>query len=116
MRTSLIIFGVIFLVIGGLLYYVPMQVVQADTTTIGNGDVDTRTSSASVTVPIEWAFASGIIGFILLLLGLVIPHPAMQRESKKESYEKVIESKENIEVGDGTQRKIIRERTEKYKA
>lgn len=73
MRTSLIIFGVIFLVIGILLYVVPMQEIKADTTTLGNGDSDTRTSSARVTVPIEWAFASAIIGFVLLILGLVIP-------------------------------------------
>lgn len=73
MRTSLVIFGVIFLVIGGLLYLVPMQQISANTTTLGNGGIDTRTSSASVTVPIEWAYASAIIGFILLMFGLVIP-------------------------------------------
>ena len=116
MRTSLIIFGVIFLVIGGLLYFVPMQEFKADTTTIGKEDTDTRTSSARVTVPIEWAFASAIIGFVLLIFGLVIPDPSIRSDSKKDSYEKVVESKENIEVGDGNKRKIVRERTEKHKA
>jgi hypothetical protein len=115
MRTSLIIFGVIFLVIGGLLYLVPMQEIKADTTTTGNGNIDTRTSSARVTVPIEWAFASAIIGFVLLMFGLVIPNPITRSDSKKDSYEKVVESKENIEVGDGNKRKIVRERTEKHR-
>src|SRR3989344_6636865 len=114
MRASLIIFGVIFLVIGGLLYIVPMQEVKADTTTIGNGNVDSRTSSARITVPAEWAFASAIIGFVLLILGLVVPNPVIRSDSKKDSYEKIVESKEDIEFGDGNKRKITRERTEKH--
>lgn len=114
MRTGLIIFGVIFLVIGVLLYFVPMQEIKADTTTVGNGNTDTRTSSARVTVPIEWAYSSAIIGFVLLILGLVIPNPAIRSNSKNDSYEKVVESKENIEFGDGNKRKITRERTEKH--
>ncbi len=73
MKAGLIVFGVIFLVIGGLLYYVPMQELKAGTTTAGDGSTDTRTSSASVIVPVGWAYASAIIGFLLLLFGLVIP-------------------------------------------
>jgi uncharacterized membrane protein len=73
MRTILVIFGVIFLVIGGLLYFVPMQNFKADTTTTEGGNVDVRTSSARVTIPVEWAYASAIIGFVLLILGLIIP-------------------------------------------
>jgi multisubunit Na+/H+ antiporter MnhG subunit len=120
MRTSLIIFGVIFLVIGVLLYFVPMQEIKADTTTTGNGNTDTRTSSARVTVPVEWAFASAIIGFVLLIFGLAIPNPiirspVIRSDSKKDSYEKVVETKEDIEVGDGNKRKIVRERTETHK-
>jgi uncharacterized membrane protein len=118
MRTSLIIFGVIFLVIGGLMYLVPMQEVKADTTTVGNGATDVRTSSARVTVPIEWAFASAIIGVILLAFGLAIPNPTMKSNSKKDakgSYETVVESKEHIEIGKGNKRRIVRERSEKHK-
>jgi hypothetical protein len=63
-----------------------------------------------------WAFASAIIGFVLLMLGLVIPDRIIRRDSKKDSYEKVVESKENIEVGDGNKRKIARERTEKQRS
>ena len=115
MRTSLIIFGIIFLVIGGLLYFVPMQKISANTTTVGTGSTDTRTSSASVVVPVEWAYASLVIGFVLLILGLVIPDSYRKGDSKKDSYEKVVESKENIEVGEGNKRKIVRERTERSK-
>lgn len=116
MRASLVIFGIIFLVIGGLLYFVPMQQIKANTTTTSGGDVDTRTSSASVTVPAEWAYASAIIGFILLVLGLVIPAPGRRSSPKKESYDTVVETKENIKVGDGNKRRIVRERTEKHKS
>ena len=73
MRTGMIIFGVIFLVIAALLYLVPMQQVGANTTTTGDGSVDTSTSSASLTIPAGWAYASAAIGFILLILGLAIP-------------------------------------------
>lgn len=114
MKTSLIIFGVIFLVIGVVLYLVPMQQFGANTTTIGNGNTDTRTSSAGVTIPVEWAYASAIIGFILLVLGFVIPGSSRRSDSKKDSYDNVVESKENIEVGDGNKRKIVRERTERH--
>ena len=119
MRTSLIVFGVIFLVVGVLLYFMPMQIFRADTTTAANGNIDSRTSSARVTVPVEWALASIIIGFIFLVLGLVVPGPLSRRDSRRNShnndtYDKVIESKENMEVGDGNRRKIVREHIETH--
>ena len=114
MRTSLIIFGVIFLVIGVGLYLVPMQEIKADTTTTDGGNVDARTSSASVIVPVEWAYASGAIGLILFILGLAISGSNKRSDSKKDSYDTIVESKENIEVGDGNRRKIIRERSERH--
>ena len=119
MRKSLIIFGVIFLVMGGLLYLIPMQEIKADTTTVGNGDTDVRTSSARVTVPIGWAYASIIIGFALLVLGLIAPSPTIRddsrHDSKKDSYKKVVESKEDMDIGDGNNRKVVRVHTEKYR-
>ncbi len=116
MRTSLVIFGMIFLVVGVLLYFLPMQEIKADTTTSGNGNLDTRTSSARVTVPIAWSFASAILGFVLLMLGFAIPDPIRRSNPRKDSYDTVVESRENIEVGDGNKRKIVRERTERHKA
>jgi hypothetical protein len=115
MRTSLIIFGVIFLVIGGLLYFLPLQQIKADTTTVGNGTSDTRTSSAQVTVPAEWALASAIIGLILLILGMVIASPGRRSDSRRDSYEKRVETNEDIDVGDGNRHKIVRERTETHR-
>ncbi len=73
MRASLIIFGIIFLVIGGLLYFVPLQKFNVNTTTTGTGGANAQTSSASFTVPIGWSFTAAIIGLVLLILGLVIP-------------------------------------------
>jgi hypothetical protein len=117
MRASLLIFGVIFLVLGGLFYFVPMQQIKADTTTTGGGVTDTRTSSANITLPVEWAYAFAIIGLILFIFGLAIPSPVrrIRDNSKKDSYEQVVETKEDIEVGDGNKRKIVRERTETHK-
>lgn len=115
MRASLVIFGVIFLVIGVLLYLVPLQQISANTSTAGGGSVDTRTSSASVSVPVVWAYASAVIGFVLLLLGLLIPGPGARSSSRKDSYDTVVESRENIKVGKDNKRKIIRERTERHR-
>ncbi|MEK6800448.1 MAG: hypothetical protein AABY05_00795, partial [Nanoarchaeota archaeon] len=92
-----------------------MQEIKADTTTTGVGDSDTRTSSASVTVPTEWAYASVFIGFVFLILGFAIPDRLRKSDLKKDSYEKIVESKEDIEVGDGNKRKIVRERTERHR-
>jgi uncharacterized membrane protein len=119
MRTSLIIFGVIFLVVGVLLYFMPMQVLRADTTTAANGNVDSRTSSARVTVPVEWSLAAVIIGFVLLMLGLIVPSPLSRRDSRKDyhdkdSYDKVTTSKEDVDVGDGNKRKVVREHIETH--
>jgi len=100
MRTGLIIFGVIFLVIGGLLYLVPIQQIKAGTTTVGQGNVDTRTSSASLTVPTEWAYASAIIGLVLLMLGFAISNTTTRSNSKEDSYNEVADSRVNIEVRD----------------
>lgn len=113
MRASLIIFGVIFLVIGALLYLVPIQGINANTSNNGN----VNTSSANVTVPTGWAIASATVGFVLLIFGLVIPDANRRGDSKKDSYDSVVESKENIEIGEGSnKRKIVKERTERYKS
>ena len=113
MKSSLVVFGVIFLVIGILLYFMPMQELKADTITSGNGVVDLRTSSARITVPVEWAYASMIIGFALLVFGFVIPNPIVQR-AKDHSHEKVAISKEMFDGDNIGKRTIVRERTETH--
>ena len=114
MRTGLVVFGIIFLVIGALLYLVPGQEFRANTTTVGDGNVDSRTSSASVSVPVEWAYASMGIGLILLILGFVIPSTKVIVREEPHDETHVIQTKENIEIGKGKNRKIVRERTERH--
>jgi hypothetical protein len=119
MRASLLIFGVIFLVLGGLFYFVPMQQIRADTTTTGGGTTDTRTSSANITVPVEWAYAFAIIGFILFIFGLAIRSPVRVRrvrdDSRRDSYEKVVETRKDVESDDGNKHKTVIERKEKHR-
>jgi uncharacterized membrane protein len=112
MKASFVIFGVIFLVLGAVLYLVPMQEFEADTTTTDGENVATRTSYANITIPVIYTYASIVIGLILLIFGLMIP--SSNKNSKKDSYNKVVESKENIELGKGNNRKIVRERTERH--
>jgi hypothetical protein len=86
MRTSRIIFGVIFLAIGGLLYFLPMQELIAKTAAVMGGNFDKRTSSEGITVPVQWAFASVILALVLLILGFKIPSPNNNSNTKKDSY------------------------------
>jgi len=73
MRTGLVILGVIFLVLGVILYFYPSQTFSAQTQSGQNNVVN---SSANFQVPVEWSYALSIIGFIFLIFGLVIPSPA----------------------------------------
>ena len=86
MKTSLIVFGVIFFVLGVLIYFVPMQEFKADTTTIGDGNVDNRTSSAKITFPVYYAYALGVIGLVLLILGFVIPNNKRSDSRRDSEY------------------------------
>jgi hypothetical protein len=70
MRSGLVIFGVIFLVIGVFLFLVPVQRV--------NADVNNQAASASVTVPVAWAYSIGTIGLILLIIGLAAGGPTKE--------------------------------------
>lgn len=69
MKISMIVFGIIFLVFGGLVYYVPMQEVSAGTTIDG----DITNASAKLIIPVEWSYASLALGGFLLVFGLIIP-------------------------------------------
>ena len=105
MRTGLIAFAVIVLVLGGLLYFVPTQTAQATTTTIGE-TTDTRTSFATVTVPIVWTYTVLIAGLILLVLGFALPGPRV--EVKRTSGHSSMRMKEQIEDDDGHKRTVVR--------
>lgn len=108
MKTGLIVFGILFLVIGGLIYSLPTQDFAAETTTTGEGNTNTYTSTASVDVPKEWAYASAIIGMILLVMGLAIPG-----KNLKESYD-LVEKKENVVIRNGKKQKVVKETREKH--
>jgi hypothetical protein len=56
-----------------------------------------------------------VIGLILLVLGVVIPNSNARNDSRKNSYDKTVESRENVKGEDGrNQHKIVRERTEHH--
>jgi multisubunit Na+/H+ antiporter MnhG subunit len=97
MREGLIALGVIFLVLGVLFYFVPMQ---------------------QFNVPVEWTYASAAIGFILLIFGLVIPDPVRVRilrdYPRRNSYEKIVETRKDVESDDGNKHKTVIERKEKH--
>lgn len=115
MRTSLVIFGVIFLVIGGLFYFMPSQTAKATTTTVGAVTTDTRTSYATVSVPLPVTYAVLAIGLILSVLGFALPGP---RPSTKQqtpvgpatSESSTTETKEDSETNDETGRKVVHTR------
>lgn len=110
MRTGLIVFGVIFLVIGILLYVVPAQVFGAKTTTTENGNTNTSTASAYFNIPIQWAYAFGAIGILLLIFGFAIPASNI---TKEDSYES-LKTRDIETADDGTKHKIIKEHTERH--
>lgn len=110
MRSSLIIIGVIFLIVGGFLYYIPNQQFSANTTVVTNGNPSTQTSLASVYIPTGLAAASVMIGFILLVLGMVMPDAMIKTiRSPAESY-KTTTVREDVGLRDGgrRRRKVVR--------
>lgn len=75
MRTPLIVWGIILLVIGSVLYYNPTQTIGAQTGTAGTQGSDVRDSYATFNAPLEWSLALMVSGGLLLFFGLVIPAP-----------------------------------------
>ncbi len=108
MKTSLLVFGILFLVIGGLIYSLPAQDFAAETTTTGEGNSNTYTSTASVHVPIQWAYAFGIVGLALLILGFATPG------MKPREVSNVVEKKESVVIRNGKKQKVVKETKEKH--
>lgn len=109
MKTSLILFGVIFLVIGGVFYFMPSQTAQATTTTVGP-TTDTRTSYATIQIPPSVTYATLLIGLALLALGFILPGPAVrpQVEVRRTSTHSAMKMKEQTVDDDGNKRTVIR--------
>lgn len=114
MKTLLVVIGVIFLVIGGVLYYIPTQTAGATTTTTNNFGSNTQVSSATFIVPFQYIIASLIIGAVLLLLGLVIPSTTIVKTQEPSEGSYTRETTEETEKGDGTKRKTVTEKREHY--
>jgi hypothetical protein len=113
MRTSLIVFGVIFLVIGGFLYLMPSQTAQATTTTVGENSSDTRTSYATVSVPLPVTYALLVIGLILAVLGFALPGPRPNGPRVEDSTthtEEHFTETSDVEHDDGTTKKVAHEK------
>jgi hypothetical protein len=108
MRTGLIVFGVIFLVLGGFLFFRPSQTAQATTTTVGEATADTRTSYATVTAPPSLTYASLLIGLVLLVLGFALPGPRapVVHDAGTDSEVSTTEVDEERELDDGVTRKV----------
>jgi hypothetical protein len=109
MKTSLIIFGVIFLVIGGIFYFYPTQTASATTTTNPDtGLPDVRTSSASVQIPSSVTYAMLAIGAILLILGFVLGNTERRSDRNPSS---ITRTTEHVTSGNGRHRRTTSKRT-----
>jgi len=73
MRTGLVVFGVVFVVLSGVLYLLSSQTFSATTMTSTPTDSDVRVSSASVNIP--WEITAGIflVGIVMTVFGLIMP-------------------------------------------
>lgn len=75
MRTSLIVLGVVFLVIGVILFIYPSQSFSVQTNVAPTGQSNPVSSSANFEVPVEWTYALSAIGLIFLFFGSLISSP-----------------------------------------
>ena len=104
MRISLIVLGIIVLATSLFFYYMPITTAGAATTDIVDGETTTRTSYASLIIPIQITFALMAIGAVFLILGLAIPSAA--------STSSVIQTREHFEK-EANGRNIVRDRRER---
>lgn len=70
MRTGLIAFGVLLMVLGAMFYYIP----RATTTVVSASDSgEVNTIRASAILPVQITIGGMILGVVLFILGLSIP-------------------------------------------
>jgi len=115
MRTGLIVFGVVFLVLGGLLFYVPTQTAKSTTTVTTPQNTDTYTTQRSLNIPPSLTYAVLAIGAILLVLGFALPGPKVIVKDTAPAPAKsssIVETSEHVETADGKKRKTVHERHE----
>jgi hypothetical protein len=105
MKTSLIIFGIIFLVLGGIFYLNPTQSASATTTTQPTtGAADVRTSTASIQVPAAVTLAMLLIGSILLILGFVLGNQGRRTRARSST---TVHSREQVDSGNGRKQRSV---------
>ncbi|MBI2657610.1 hypothetical protein HYX08_02850 [Candidatus Woesearchaeota archaeon] len=74
MRTGLVGFGVVLLVLGAVFFYMPIATTATAATTTEEGTT-TKSVQAAAAIPPQLSIASMIAGVLLIMLGLVIPEP-----------------------------------------
>src|SRR3989338_2773521 len=114
MRTGLLVLGVIFLVLGGVLYFIPELTAGATTAVVDAEGADTRTAYASVLVSWPIILATLLIGLVLFLLGLALPGDTRRDERHRTDEEgsHTVQTRERIVDDDG--RRVTRERREHH--
>ena len=85
MRTGLLAFGILLLILGGVFYLYPVASTTATKTAVGDAP-SSRTIQAAAIVPIQLILILLAAGFIFTLLGLIIPS-----DTKVEDVEKLHE-------------------------
>ena len=121
MRIGLIVAGIILLIIGSLLYYVPTDTGSVTKTTVQAGDVTTRTVYGTLLVPAVVSLAIALIGFALLVLGFAISAPYIEVRGAEASQvvesddvEDSEESTEPMRMHEESKHRIIRHHHEKH--
>ena len=107
MKPILVILGLIFLVMGVVVYRMPIQTAGVTTTVSGESGTDTQTAYSSLTLPFQVVIGSIIIGAVLFILGLIFP----DKIAPKVEEGVYVETKEHVD-NDG--KHLIRERRERH--
>ena len=111
MRTGLMAFGIILIVIGAVFYLVPTPTGSATATTITDGDATVKSSYAAVHIPTPLSIAVLLIGFILFVTGAVLPSRGELRRMERPVSSTHVETVEEVDDSPvAAKRTVTRER------
>lgn len=88
MRPGIFSIGVVLLIIGALLYFIPNPGAGATTTTIGEGVATSSTSYGFLNVPIYITYVLMALGLIMMILGLALPEHEVVHHTGGHTYRK----------------------------
>ncbi len=108
MKPGLLVIGIIVMVIGAVLYFLPSQAASGTATTFTNGVRTSSTAITNVVIPSALALGALALGFLLFALGILLPGTSV-RIIESEPREEII-SQKRVDIDDDGSRKIIRER------